>query len=171
MGKYYHYFVEGDDDRKIVNTLKTDFQQIIPGKVDKFNVVEKMLKKTHLMGLKNGTTVILVFDTDTGNIAILNKNIDFLKKQSIVKDIICITQVEKLEDELVRSTSIREIKELTKSCSNSEFKTDVLRITNLKKRMEECSFDFSKFWSCQPRNEYKDIVNGADKIRKTNIAV
>lgn len=165
MGKHYYYFVEGDDDRKIVNTLKTDFRQIISGKVEKFNVIEKTLKKTHLMGLKNGTTVILVFDTDTGNTAILNKNIDFLKKQSIVKDVICIPQVEKLEDELVRSTSIKEIKELTKSHSNSEFKTDVLRISNLKKRMEECSFDFSKFWSCQPKNEYKNIVNEADKIK------
>ena len=43
MGKYYHYFVEGDDDRKVVNTLKTDFQFIISGKVDIFNVVDKEL--------------------------------------------------------------------------------------------------------------------------------
>lgn len=168
MGKYYHYFVEGEDDRKVVNTLKTDFQFIISGKVDKFNVVERTLKKTHLMNLKEGTTVILVFDTDTENIDILNKNIEFLKQQSMVEDVVCITQVENLEDELVRSTSIREIKELTKSRTNSQFKTDVLHISNLKKRMKECSFDFSKFWSSKPKNRYKYLKNEADKIKKNN---
>lgn len=166
MAKYFHYFVEGDDDRKIINTLKTDFQLIIPGKVDKFNVVDKTLKKNHLMSIKAGTTVVLVFDTDTGNTDILKKNIEFLSKQNNIKDVICITQIENLEDELVRSTSVKEIRELTKSRSNSEFKTDVLHISNLKKRLEECSFDFTKFWSCQPKNEYKDIVNEADRIRK-----
>ena len=166
MGKYYHYFVEGDDDRKVVNTLKTDFQWIISGKVDRFNVVERTLKRTHLMNLKEGTTVILVFDTDTGNVDILNKNIEFLKQQSMVEDVVCITQVENLEDELVRSTSIREIKELTKSRTNGQFKTDVLRTSNLKKRMEECSFDFSKFWSSKPKDCYKHIENNANKIKK-----
>lgn len=167
MGKYYHYYVEGDDDRKVVNTLKTDFRRILPGRVETFNVIDKTLNKNHLMSLKKGTTIILVFDTDTGNVDILNKNISFLKKQSIVKDVICIPQIDNLEDELVRSTSIKEIKELTKSSSNNEFKKDVLHITNLKKRMEECSFDFSKFWSCQPKNEYKHIINEADKIKRT----
>ena len=168
MGKYYHYFVEGDDDRKVVNTLKTDFQFIISGKVDKFNVVERTLKKTHLMNLKEGTTVVLVFDTDTGNVDILNKNIEFLKQQSMVDDVVCITQVENLEDELVRSTSIREIKELTKSRTNSQFKTDVLHISNLKKRMDECLFDFSKFWSSKPKNRYEYLRNEAHKIKKNN---
>lgn len=166
MGKYYHYFVEGEDDRKIVNTLKTDFQLIVPGKVDKFNVIERTLKKTHLMSLKEGTTVVLVFDTDTGNVDILNKNIEFLKKQSSIEDIICITQVENLEDELVRSMSIKEIKELTKSRTNSQFKTDVLRISNIKRRMEECLFDFSKFWNSKPRDVYEHIQNDSERIRK-----
>lgn len=168
MGKYYHYFVEGDDDRKVVNTLKTDFQFIISGKVDKFNVVDKELKKTHLMKLKEGTTVILVFDTDTGNVDILNKNIDFLKQQNMIEDVVCITQIENLEDELVRSTSIKEIRELTKSRTNSEFKKDVLHISNLKKRMEECLFDFSRFWCSKPQNKYKHLKNEADKIKKNN---
>lgn len=45
QNRYYHYYVEGEDDRKVVNTLKTDMQKIIPGKVEKFNVVEKLIKK------------------------------------------------------------------------------------------------------------------------------
>lgn len=39
----YYYFVEGEDDRKVVNTLKTDLQWIKPGKVQVFNVIEEEL--------------------------------------------------------------------------------------------------------------------------------
>ena len=166
MGKYYHYFVEGDDDRKVVNTLKTDFQFIISGKVDIFNVVDKELKKTHLMKLKEGTTVILVFDTDTGNVKVLEKNIEFLKKQSIIKEVICITQVDNLEDELIRSCAIKKIKELTNSKSDSDFKRDVLRINNLDQRLKDCKFEMSKFWSTEPKGVYHKVKNEASKIKK-----
>lgn len=46
--KYYHYYVEGEDDKKIVNTLKTDFQIIESGKVDVFNVVQNLINKNSL---------------------------------------------------------------------------------------------------------------------------
>jgi len=36
--KYYHYFVEGESEEKIVNILKTELQWIVPGKVQKFNL-------------------------------------------------------------------------------------------------------------------------------------
>lgn len=72
--KYYQYFVEGDDDKKIVDTLKTEMQLIIPGKVQKFNVVEKLLNNNHIMSLKEGTHVVLVFDIDTDNVEILKQN-------------------------------------------------------------------------------------------------
>lgn len=39
MRGYYHYFVEGPDDKKVLDTLKTDLRMILPGKVEKFNVV------------------------------------------------------------------------------------------------------------------------------------
>lgn len=132
--KVFRYYVEGDDDRKLIDTLKSDFQNIQPGRVEKFNVVQNEFKIGHVRVLKPDTTVVLVFDTDTVNCAILMKNIDFLLKQKgIIKEIICIPQVSNLEDELVRSCNIRQIKELTKSKSNREFKTDILHISNLKK--------------------------------------
>ena len=34
----YHYFVEGEDEEKLIQVLKTDLRCIIPGKVQKFNV-------------------------------------------------------------------------------------------------------------------------------------
>lgn len=162
---YYHYFVEGADDKKVVNTLKTDLQKIVSGKVENFNVVQKKLNKGHIRLLKTGTIVVLVFDVDVGNIDILKENIAFLKEQKNIKDIICITQVMNLEEELVRSCSIKEIKELTKSKSNREFKRDVLRISNLKERLESCEFDFEKFWRLNPQNKYNQINNEAYKIK------
>ena len=68
----YHYFVEGEDEEKLIQVLKTDLRCIIPGKVQKFNVVDKKLNKARLMSLKMGTSVVLVFDTDTGNIDIFS---------------------------------------------------------------------------------------------------
>lgn len=40
QSKYYHYFVEGEDEEKLIQVLKTDLRLIVPGKVQKFNVVE-----------------------------------------------------------------------------------------------------------------------------------
>lgn len=164
----YHYYVEGEDDKKIVNTLKTDMQQIIPGKVEVFNVIEKSFSKMQIMNLKRGTTVVLVFDTDTGKVENLKKNIAFLSKQSVIKEIICITQIMNLEDELVRSCNIKSIKQLTKSKSDKDFKRDVLKITNLGKRLAECSFDFSSFWAKSPSGTYKNFENGAKRVRINN---
>ena len=41
MGKYYQYYVEGQDEEKIIQVLKTELQLIEPGKVEKFNVVSE----------------------------------------------------------------------------------------------------------------------------------
>ena len=164
---YYHYYVEGDDDRKIVNTLKTDFQIIQPGKVDKFNVVQNLFNKNRIQVLKKDTTVVLVFDTDTNSADILMQNIEFLRKQKCIKDVICIPQVENLEDELIRSCAIRQVKELTGSKTDSEFKTDILNITNLKQKLEQKNFDFDKFWSTLPKGIFRQISNDAIEIKKT----
>lgn len=163
---YYQYYVEGDDDRKIVNTLKTDFQIIQPGKVDKFNVVQNLLNKNRIQILKKDTTVVLVFDTDTSSAEILKKNIEFLQKQKSIKAVICVPQVDNLEEELVRVCSIKYIKELTESKTNSEFKSDILKINNLKQKLEEKDFDFDRFWSSLPKGNFAQIPNESEKIRK-----
>lgn len=49
MGKYYHYFVEGQDEEKLINVLKTDMRCIVSGKVQKFNIVQEKLTKPRLM--------------------------------------------------------------------------------------------------------------------------
>lgn len=163
--KYYHYYVEGQDEEKILSVLKTEMRLIIPGKIERFNVVEREFTKSRIMLLKKGTVVILVFDTDTGNANILKKNIELLKKQSMISDVLCITQVKNLEDELKRSCGLKQIKELTGSRSNHDFKRDLLKDNSLKRKLEEKHFEVHKFWSCSDDGAYKEINNDADKIK------
>ena len=73
--KYYLYYVEGEDDKKVVDTLKKDMKLIIPGIARVFNVVENVLTNSRLITIKENTTVILVFDTDTGKVDKVKKNI------------------------------------------------------------------------------------------------
>ena len=93
MEKRYQYFVEGKDEEKFISVLKTDMLCIIPGKVQKLNVIEEKITMAKLRTLKKSTVVILVFDTDTNNIDILKSNIELLKKHSSVCEVWCVTQV------------------------------------------------------------------------------
>lgn len=96
----------------------------------------------------------------------LKTNIDFLKSCNRVSDMICITQVKNLEDELLRSCNgIRQIKDLLGSKSNKEYKTDLIRVHNLAKKLEEKGFDISKFWALQPGDSFSIIHNDTDLIK------
>lgn len=165
QGKYYHYFVEGENEEKLIKVLKTDLQMIIPGKVQTFNIVEKKLTRTRIMSLKKGTTVVLVFDTDTGNAAILQDNIAFLKKEGTVKEVLCVAQVRNLEDELVRSCNIKQIRELTGSRSNRDFKRDMIKDNNFDQKLLQHGFDLGKFWNEMPGDEYRGIKNDGYRIK------
>ena len=160
----YHYFVEGEDDRKVVNILKTDLQWIKPGKVQVFNVIEEELTSLITRTLKPGTIVVLVFDTDTGKKNTLLKNIRFLQKDSNVKQVLCIMQVKNLEDEFLRSCAISQIKELTGSKSNSDYKRDLLRQSNLADNLKKHQFQFEKFWNSSDK-VYESICNDSAQIK------
>lgn len=160
----YHYFVEGEDDRKVVNILKTDLQWIKPGKVQVFNVIEEELTSLITRTLKPGTIVVLVFDTDTGKKNTLLKNIRFLQKDSNVKQVLCIMQVKNLEDEFLRSCAISQIKELTGSKSNSDYKRDLLGQSNLADKLKKHQFQFEKFWNSSDK-VYESICNDSAQIK------
>ena len=120
MGKneIYQYYVEGKDDKAIIDVLKQEFRCVETGKVEVFNVVQNKLTDIRMRTLKRGTIVILVYDTDIeNNIEILKYNIDYLKHQSAVKKVICIPQVKNLEDELTRTCKVNNVTEITNSKS------------------------------------------------------
>ena len=165
--KYYYYFVEGQDEEKLVSVLKTDLKYIISGKVQVFNVIEQKLTKLRIMSLKPNTIVILIFDTDSGNSEILLENIKLLQKETNVKEVICITQVKNLEQELIRSCNIKEIKELTNSKSNKDFKRDLIKVTQLGKKLLNHKFDFDIFWASEDK-KFQNVKNEAYKIKIKN---
>ena len=162
--RIYRYYVEGPDEEKLINVLKSDMKLIYSGRVEVINVVQKKLTELRLMQLKSNTVVVLIFDTDAGNVEILNYNIKLLNKCQQVKKIICIPQVGNLEDELIRSCDIRQIKELLDSQSNKDFKHDLIKEKNLALKLQGKNFDINRLWSNNPSNQYKDVKNNSREI-------
>ena len=165
LGYYVQYYVEGENEEKLLAVLKTDMQLIVPGKISKFNVVQNKMNTARLMNLRQDTTVVLVFDTDTDNIDILLENIRILKGSPLVRSIICVTQVRNLEDELIRSTDIRYIRELTGSKNDSEYKRDMIKVSNLASLLERHGFKIENFWIKEPTGAFAEIQNEAYLIK------
>lgn len=166
LGKYIQYFAEGEDEEKLLSVLKTDMQLIAPGKINKLNVVQDKITKARLMNLRAETSVVLVFDTDTSSAAILEENIEILKKTAAVQSIICVTQVLNLEHELIRSCDIKNIRELTGSKSDSGYKHDLIKASNLAALLRKHGFDINKFWIKEAGGAFKNIKNGSESIKK-----
>ena len=165
--KFIQYYVEGQDEEKLINVLKTQLGVIKPGKVQKLNVVEQEIKNVRLRTLSAGTMVVLVFDTDTGKLNILKKNIEILKSCQSVSEIVLIPQVPNLEGELVQSCNIKKIEDLLNSKSRTEFKSDLIRVSNLAQKLQEHRFDIHLFWSSKPPVPYQEIENQAAKVKIT----
>lgn len=163
--KFVQYYVEGDDEKKLIEVLKTDLRVIRPGKVQKLNVVEQEITEIRLRTLKLGTMVVLVFDTDTGNVDILRRNIRILKACKAVSEIVLIPQIPNLEGELIRSCKIKKIEELLNSKTRREFKSDIIRVSNLHQKLQEHQFDIGLFWSMQPPQPYHEFENQAEKVK------
>lgn len=163
--KYVLYYVEGDDEKKLLDVLKTDLRLIKPGKIQKLNVTTQEITAARLRTLSRDTMVVLVFDTDAGNVEILMSNIRTLESCKAVSDVVIIPQVPNLEGELVRSCDIRNIKELLNSKTNGEFKSDIMSVSNLAKKLQDHKFDIQVFWSGIPTGAYQNIDNQAVKVK------
>ena len=161
----YHYYVEGQCERKLIDELKRQQLPIISGKIDVFNAVQEEFTNIRLRLLSDKTVVILVFDTDIGAVKTLKRNLEILKRHPHVKETWCVMQVQNLEDELKRSTDIREIKELLGSKSNSEYKHDFIIEKNLYKKLKSHEFDYEKIWVTKPGKEYDGVSNDGIKIK------
>ena len=163
--KYTQYYVEGDDEQKLIDVLKNKLFLIKPGNVQKLNVIEKTVTDAHMRRLKTGTMVVLVFDTDTEHREVLDANIKRLTLCKTVTDVILIPQVKNLEDEIIRATDIKSIKDFLGSRSNKDFKHDFLNEKKLETKFKEHSFDINKFWSTSPTGVYNGIESQAEKIK------
>ena len=164
----YHYFVEGETEKKLIDELKKERIYILPGTTNVFNVIEKRFSNAILASIQSNTTAILVFDTDKKKIDILGENIKLLKRSRGIKEIWCVMQVENLEDELVRSTDVREIKDLIGCRSNSDFKRDFLKEKRVIVKLKEHNFKLEKMWNSQAGKEYGHFENMGNKIKLHN---
>ena len=162
----YHYYVEGEDEKKLLDVLKRDLCCIESGKVDKMNVIQTKFTIARIRPLKQDTIVVLVYDTDVeNNTDILQYNVKFLNSQKGIKEVVCIPQVKNLEDELLRACKIKNIMELTKSASKSNYKTDLINCNNLGTRLKTCEFDITKMWKQIPTNKFECFGNDAERIK------
>ena len=162
----YQFYVEGEGEKKIIETLKKDMSLIVSGKVEVLNVVQHEIKNARLMTLKKGTNVVLVYDTDVCNTDILDKNIKLLKSNNRIKRIMCIPQVLNLEDELIRATTMRKVTDLLNSKTLTDYKRDLLKCSNLDKKLYDKEFDISKFWNEEPPAKFSRHGNDSALIKK-----
>ena len=162
----YHYYVEGNCEKKLIDEFKKQQLPIISGKIDIFNAIQEVFSNTRLRMLSENTVVILVFDTDTGIIETLYRNLEILKKHPHVKETWCVMQVHNLEDEIKRSTDVKEIKDLLGSKSNKEYKHDFIIEKNLYDKLKKHQFNFDRIWVTNTDNVFSVIKNCGEKIKK-----
>lgn len=167
MKKYnYKYFVEGETEKRLIDCLRLDMKCIKDGKVDVLNVLQKDIKPSHLVTLSDNTIVVLVFDIDVGCANRLYSNIRYLRTKKEVKDVICLLQVNNLEDELVRATDINNIANLLNSASSSSFKADFMKCKNIKHYLEKHRFNIQKMWVAEVADEFKECKHDIKIIYK-----
>ena len=162
----FQFYVEGDCEKKFIRTL-IDHQLINPGKTDVLNPIQEILKPTHLRTLAPKTNVILIFDTDVPKAGILKQNLAFLNSQSNISKVITIPQCGNLEDELIRSTDIKHIRDLLNCAHNSDFKSAFIEEKRLYEKLLLHHFDPGKLWSSTPKKPFSDFIQNDAHLIKT----
>ena len=118
-----------------------------------------------MMTLKQGTYMVLIFDTDVEQIDILLENIKMLNECVAVSGVLTIPQSRCLEDELVRCCNVKDVKEIFGNTSVKGFKSSFIKEKNLKKRLDEAQFDFGKLWNQAPSGIFAQLSNDAQDIK------
>ena len=158
--KIVHYYVEGECEQKLVRTLIDDFKLLPPGTIKVLNIKQKLIPKSILINLHPGSYIVFIFDTDVDNYEFLIENRKILEKMKAKIKIILLPQVKNLEDELKRSCNIRQIRELTHSRSDKDFKRDFIKAGNLMSLMKHAGFDYSLLWEQKMPDSINIYENG-----------
>ena len=150
------YFVEGQCEERLFNELKRH-GLILPGKVTVFNVLQSKIA-SRVTTFKSGSIIVFVFDTDKGFNDVLLNNIKIVLAHVSSSKVICLPQVENFEDELVKACSkIASVREITRSKSTKDFKSDFISCNNLYERLVDCRFDLSRMWTSELPDAFKEI--------------
>lgn len=101
------YFVEGPCEYKLLSALKVAPAKIIPGKIKVYNVIQDLIPNSQIVAIPQGAIVVLVYDADVENTAILKKNINRLNSVCRNIKLVNLAQVKNFEDEIERATDVR----------------------------------------------------------------
>lgn len=160
-----HYYCEGENEERLLKVLKTELGVIVPGKIEKYNAVDRRFTEARLRLLRPRTTVVLVFDTDTENTDILKENIRRLERHNHVEHVILVPQVTNLQEELKIACGLKDIKELLGTKGEEEFKKEFNRVSNLKDKLMKKGFDIMKLWSQKPTGVFREFRNDSEQIK------
>lgn len=166
----YVYFVEGECEEKMVNILKHHFNCIQNGRVKHISPAHKKITEALCRTLSNRTNAVLVFDTDVDDksvLRMLEENIKFLKGSPNISNVTCIPQVLNFEDEIMKSTNIKNVSDLFSAKSKTDFKRNFIKTKEeaVFKDLKQHNFDFEKFWVSKPKGIYSHIPNNSNDIR------
>ncbi len=161
----YKYYVEGYTEKRLVEVLSREKKLIKSGKIEIFNVSQKILRDRKILALLDNTIVVFVFDTDCKGLDKLIANKEKLMKSNTVKDVVYIAQVRNLEDEIMRSCQLKNINDLLGTRNEKEFKKKFKECRNLSSKLEKYRFDFDKLWITKPSGEFMEINNNWGKIK------
>ena len=93
------YFVEGQCERRLIEALKEEPQRLRPGKIKVWNLIKDEIPSSILLTIKEGSVVVLVFDTDVPQTDKLKKNVLNLRTRCKRITIVYLAQVLNLEDD------------------------------------------------------------------------
>ena len=159
--KNFIYFVEGECEMVLVRTLINHFNILPPGKIRILNICQKAFPESILFSLRPGTCVVLIFDTDAGSPRQALETVKRIISSTTQVELIVVPQCRNLEDELVRACrNIKEIRGLTRSRSNKNFKHDFIQASNVGSLLSDCGFDFSRLWSHSVSDEWEQLRRG-----------
>ena len=167
MNRRCVYYVEGECERQLINSLKEQPGMIIPGKVKVYNVIQKLIPKSQLLTIQKDSIVVFLIDTDVYETRYLSQNIERIRKYCNNIHIVNLLQILNFEDEIVRSTDVTKATELTKSKSISNFKSDFCRMktADCRKLLERHHFDIDAIWCTKPPESFENFaIGGNNKI-------
>ena len=143
---YYHYYVEGECEEKLINTYKVPpFSSFKPGKVEVFNFIQKRISNQRLLSLNKNTIVILVYDIDVETTEVLEENIKKLNDFDF--KVFHVQSIRNFEDEIVYSTDLKNINDMFNTESVDEFKNYFIHQYKLANRLKKENFEIKKIWS------------------------
>lgn len=167
MNSKCYYFVEGICEVQLIRALRESPQRVIPGKIIVFNAVQNLIPKSRLLEIQPGSTVVFVFDTDIPVTEHLKRNIELVKKYCGRVKFVFLAQVLCFEDELVRSTDVRSVSELTKSKGISSFKADFCRLKTAECRrlLERHHLSVQILWTQNLPEEFRFLPQNSGLIK------